>query len=71
MTEWYLMEKKKYNTKGFGPGTVTNTTVVNNDNSTKVIKTPEKKQTKVDFNSNLDKLTQKHSAFARMYKTSI
>ena len=71
ITEWYLMEKKKYNTKGFGPGTVTNTTVVNNDNSTKVIKTPEKKQTKVDFNSNLDKLTQKHSAFARMYKTSI
>lgn len=71
ITEWYLMEKKKYNTKGFGPGTVTNTTVVNNDNSTKVIKTPEKKQTKVDFNSNLDKLTQKHSAFARMYKTGI
>lgn len=71
ITEWYLMEKKKYNTKGFGPGTVANTTVVNNDNSTKVIKTPEKKQTKIDFNSNLDKLTQKHSAFARMYKTSI
>lgn len=71
ITEWYLMEKKKYNTKGFGPGTVTNTTVVNNDNSTKVIKTPEKKQTKVDFNSNLDKLTQKHSAFARMYKSGI
>ena len=71
ITEWYLMEKKKCNTKGFGPGTVTNTTVVNNDNSTKVIKTPEKKQTKVDFNSNLDKLTQKHSAFARMYKSSV
>lgn len=71
ITEWYLMEKKKYNTKGFGSGTVTNTTVVNNDNSTKVIKTPEKKQTKVDFNSNLDKLTQKHSAFARMYKSSV
>ena len=71
ITEWYLMEKKKCNTKGFGPGTVTNTTVVNNDNSTKVIKTPEKKQTKVDFNSNLDKLTQKHSAFARMYKSGI
>lgn len=71
ITEWYLMEKKKCNTKGFGPGTVTNTTVVNNDNSTKVIKTPEKKQTKVDFNSNIDKLTQKHSTFARMYKTSI
>lgn len=71
ITEWYLMEKKKYNTKGFGPGTVTNTTVVNNDNSTKVIKTPEKKQTKVDFNSNLDKLTQKHSAFARMYKSGV
>ena len=71
ITEWYLMEKKKCNTKGFGPGTVTNTTVVNNDNSTKVIKTPEKKQTKVDFNSNLDKLTQKHSAFARMYKSGV
>lgn len=71
ITEWYLMEKKKYNTKGFGSGTVTNTTVVNNDNSTKVIKTPEKKQTKVDFNSNLDKLTQKHSTFARMYKSGI
>ena len=71
ITEWYLMEKKAYaGNKGYGNGSgsnVTNNTVVNN--STKVVKENEKKT--VQFNSNLEKLTEKHSTFARMYKTSI
>ena len=71
ITEWYLMEKKAYaGNKGYGNGSgsnVTNNTVVNN--STKVVKENEKKT--AQFNSNLEKLTEKHSAFARMYKTSI
>ena len=71
ITEWYLMEKKAYaGNKGYGNGSgsnVTNNTVVNN--STKVVKENEKKT--AQFNSNLEKLTEKHSAFARMYKTGI
>lgn len=71
ITEWYLMEKKSYSTKGFGSekkANVTNTTVVNT--STNVVKEKETKAN-TQFTSNIDKLTQKHSAFARMYKTSI
>ena len=69
ITEWYLMEKKSLNTKGFGnESSVTNNTFVNN--STNVVKEKETKSVG-NFTSNIDKLTQKHSAFARMYKTSI
>ena len=71
ITEWYLMEKKSYSTKGFGSekkANVTNTTVVNT--STNVVKEKETKAN-TQFTSNIDKLTQKHSAFARMYKSSI
>ena len=58
-------------TKGFGSekkANVTNTTVVNT--STNVVKEKETKAN-TQFASNIDKLTQKHSAFARMYKTGI
>ena len=69
ITEWYLMEKKSLNTKGFGnESSVTNNTFVNN--STNVVKEKETKSVG-NFTSNIDKLTQKHTAFARMYKTGI
>ena len=63
------MEKKSLNTKGFGnESSVTNNTFVNN--STNVVKEKETKSVG-NFTSNIDKLTQKHTAFARMYKTGI
>lgn len=69
ITEWYLMEKKSLNNKGFGnESNITNNTFVNN--STNVVKEKETKSVG-NFTSNIDKLTQKHSAFARMYKTGI